>query len=215
MDTQPDRTRRQLLAGLAGLAASGSALARLLPTPPQMTGPFYPLDFPLDDDNDLTRVKGRRDVANGKHTDLGGRILDADGRPIPGARVEIWQCDASGRYHHPHDSGPVPDPNFQGFGHARTDAQGRYRFRTIRPVPYPGRTPHIHFAVHLPGRPPFVTQLYVANEPLNARDFIYLGLSPAQRALVTTDFVPVRGGETALAARFDILLASSHGTPGR
>lgn len=206
-------TRRKLLAGLAGLAASGSALAKLATTPAQMAGPFYPLEFPLDDDNDLTRVKGRAGVARGQHTDLSGRVLNADGRPIQNARVEIWQCDANGRYHHPHDSGPAPDPNFQGFGHALTDTLGRYRFRTIRPVPYPGRTPHIHMAVHLPEEKPFVTQLYVADEPLNLRDFIYMSLSPELRQRASADFMRVKSGETVFAARFDIVLADTHGTP--
>ena len=206
-------SRRKLLAGLVGLGASSTALARLAPTPPQMAGPFYPLEFPLDDDNDLTRVKGRPGSARGEITDLSGRVLDAEGRPIRNARVEIGQCDASGRYHHPHDSGPPPDPNFQGFGHALTDALGHYRFRTIRPAPYPGRTPHIHMAVHLPGKKPFVTQLYVANEPLNSRDFIYMSLSPEQRRLASADFVRVKSGEATFAARFDIVLAGTHGTP--
>jgi protocatechuate 3,4-dioxygenase beta subunit len=208
-----DRTRRRLLTGLAGLAASGSVLAKLLPTPAQMAGPFYPLEFPLDDDNDLTRVKGRPGAAKGQIADLSGRVLDADGRPLRNARVEIWQCDANGRYHHPHDKGPPPDPNFQGFGHARTDEFGRYRFRTIRPVPYPGRAPHIHMAVLLPGRAAFVTQLYVADEPLNQGDMIFRSLSQEQRKRVVADFTPVNSSEIALAARFDIVLASGHGTP--
>ena len=85
--------------------------------------------------------------------------------------MEIWQCDANGRYRHPRDRGDVEeDPNFQGFGHTVTDADGHYRFRTIRPVPYPGRTPHIHAAVIQEGARPFVTQIYVADEPLNLRD---------------------------------------------
>jgi protocatechuate 3,4-dioxygenase, beta subunit len=215
MSMQHDRTRRHVLAGLAGLLAASSTLARqLAPTPAQMAGPFYPLQPPLEDDSDLTRVKGGSVVAKGRIADLSGRLVDAGGRPLRNMRVEIWQCDANGRYHHPHDRGPAPDANFQGFGFARTDDQGRYRFRTIRPVPYPGRTPHIHFAVHAPGQPAFTTQLYVADEPRNQSDFLFLGLSAEQRARVVADFVPLKNGEAELAARFDIVLAGGNGTPG-
>ena len=212
MKTDPQR--RRLLLGLAGLAAAGPALAvRLLPTPEQMAGPFYPLNPPLEDDNDLTRVRGPAGVAEGRITDLTGRILDADGRPISGARVEIWQCDARGRYHHPHDDGPPLDPRFQGFGHDTTDSLGRYRFRTIRPVPYPGRTPHIHFAVILPGQPPFTTQLYVAGEPRNHWDFLFQSIPAERRPLVLAEFLPAGGGPAELAASFDIVLAGPDGTP--
>lgn len=212
MDT--DTKRRQLLLGLAGLAAAGPLLAaHLLPTPEQMAGPFYPLEPPLDKDNDLTRVAGVAGVAEGRVTDLAGRVLDPDGRPIHGARVEIWQCDARGRYHHPHDAGPAPDPRFQGFGLHLTDAQGRYRFRTIRPVPYPGRTPHIHMAVFVPRQPPFVTQLYVAGEARNNGDFLFRDIPAERRRLVMAEFVPARGGRAELSARFDLVLAGRDGTP--
>ena len=209
-----DPWRRKLVFAGLGLAMAGPALAsRLTPTPSQMEGPFYPLLPPEEDDNDLTRVSGARRVADGRITDLGGRILDADGRPIAGARVEIWQCDARGRYHHPHDRGPAPDPGFQGFGHDLSDAEGRYRFRTIRPVPYPGRTPHIHFAVRIPGQTPFITQLYVAGEPLNDRDFLFRAIPPERRRLVIAEFRPATGGRAELAAGFDIILAGRDGTP--
>lgn len=208
---QPDTQRRRLVLGLSGLIMAGPALAgRLLPTPAQTAGPFYPLEYPYDDDNDLTRVRGRDGVARGRIVDLEGRVLDADGRAIPGTRVEIWQCDAYGRYHHPHDRGGALDENFQGFGHHTTDAEGRYRFRTIRPVPYPGRTPHIHYAVLVPGRRPFTTQLYVAGDPGNGGDFLYRRIPAEHRHLVTAEFLPGRGGGAELMARFDIVLG---GTP--
>jgi len=210
-----DPQRRNLLFGSLGLALAGPALAaRLSPTPSQMEGPFYPLEPPLEDDNDLTRVRGARGVAEGRITDLTGRVLDPDGRPIAGARVEIWQCDSRGRYHHPHDDGPAPDPGFQGYGQLKTDAQGRYRFRTIRPVPYPGRTPHIHVAVSGPGLASFTTQLYVAGEPRNAADFLFRAISPARRRLVMAEFLPANNGRAELAAHFEIVLAGRDGTPG-
>jgi intradiol ring-cleaving dioxygenase-like protein len=102
---------------------------------------------------------------------------------IPGAVVEIGQCDAFGRYRHPRDRRDGRDPRFQGRGRVgRTGPDGAYAFRTIRPLPYPGRTPHLHVAVAAPGRAPLVTQIYVAGEPLNERDGLSHGLrDPRQR----------------------------------
>ena len=138
--------------------------------------------------------------------DLRGRLLDRNGRPLQGARIEIWQCDANGRYRHPRDPGRNPiDPGFQGFGHAVTDAEGRYRFRTIRPVPYPGRTPHIHVAVRPPGAETFVTQLYVEGEARNSDDFLFQRIPAERRPLVLADFAPGTG-DAPLQARWDILL---------
>jgi protocatechuate 3,4-dioxygenase beta subunit len=208
-----DRARRRLLiagAGAAFLAPFGT-LARLLePTPRQPAGPFYPAELPLDDDNDLTRVAGHAARAKGISCDLSGRVVDVNGRPLASHRVEIWQCDANGRYRHPRDRGGNPlDPGFQGHGRALTDGDGRYRFRTIRPVPYPGRTPHVHVAVLPPGGPPFVTQLYVAGDPRNAEDFIYRHLPNDRRHLVTVPFEATAGGEAALAARFEVVLRAT------
>jgi protocatechuate 3,4-dioxygenase, beta subunit len=209
-----DQQRRTLLLGLAATLVSAPALAaRLQPTPSQTAGPFYPPQLPLDDDNDLTRVRGAAGVARGQITDLTGRLLDLDGKPIRGARIEIWQCDANGRYHHPDDRGPAPDPNFQGLGHHVTDADGRYRFRTIRPVPYPGRTPHIHYAVFLPGQSPFTTQLYIAGDPRNDRDFLFRAVPPERRALLQAEFRPAKSGRAEYSASFDLVLGGRGGTP--
>lgn len=206
--------RRQWVLGLAGLLLAGPSLAgQLLQTPAQSAGPFYPLEPPLDQDNDLTRVAGQSGTAEGRLTDLSGRVLDLDGRPIAKARVEIWQCDARGHYHHPEDDGPYLDPNFQGFGHDLTDAEGRYRFRTIHPVPYPGRTPHIHFAVFVPGERRFTTQLYVAGEPGNDEDFLFRILPLERRHLVLSAFVPSPQNPNLLATQFDIILGQGRGTP--
>jgi protocatechuate 3,4-dioxygenase beta subunit len=203
-------TRRTFLQGAAGLLA-----AHVLPltaaasqtTPRQPAGPFYPVELPLDDDNDLTRVAGQPASARGETADLAGRILDLNGRPLSGLRIEIWQCDINGRYRHPRDQGELPiDPGFQGFGHTVSDGDGRYRFRTIRPAPYPGRTPHIHVAVYPEDTAPFITQLYVAGEPRNAEDFLYRRIPESQRALVTTGFSPVAGKPGTLQAAWDIRL---------
>ena len=190
------------------MAASGAFAAgqRLLPTPAQMMGPFYPEELPLDRDNDLTRVGGAGGAADGKIAELSGRLLDVNGMPIRATRIEIWQCDARGLYHHPRDRAGKRDANFQGFGHTVTDQDGRYRFRTIRPVPYPGRTPHIHIAVRPDFDEPFITQLYVQGEPRNAGDGLFNSIPPEQRRLVLADFAPAGAN---LAARFDIILGAT------
>ena len=201
--------RRLVLGSLAAATAGGllrPAAAVLAPTPRQTKGPFYPLTLPLDSDNDLVRVAGGPKPALGTVTHVAGRILASDGRPVAGARVEIWQCDANGRYHHPGDRNPAPaDDRFQGYGQALTDADGAYRFRTIRPVPYPGRTPHIHFRVTGRGFSDLVTQMYVEGEPGIARDFLYGSLDPQERTAVTVRLDRAADGK-ALAGRFEIVV---------
>ena len=167
----------------------------------------------MDDDDALTQVTGQSGRARGAVTDLSGRLLDLNGRPLRSTRIEIWQCDANGRYHHPRDSRDTPlDPNFQGHGHTTTDEMGRYRFRTIRPVPYPGRTPHIHIAVLAEHMPAFTTQLYVRDEPANQHDFLFRSIAEDKRHLVTADFRPA-SGHRRFTAEFDIVLGASDGTP--
>lgn len=204
--------RRSLL-GAAGIASVAPALVwseTLSPTPRQTSGPFYPEELPLDNDNDLTRVRGRDGRAMGHTTDLSGRIVNTSARPLDGVRVEIWQCDANGRYHHPGDRRSVPlDENFQGFGHTVTDAEGNYRFRTILPAHYPGRTPHIHAAVFLPGQRPFVTQIYNRDEPRNADDFLFNRIPVEQRPLVVTEFRRTASGEADFIASFDFVLGAT------
>ncbi len=203
------RLRRQLVLGSSALllATPITAAQRAL-TPSQMLGPFYPVTPPLHKDNDLTQVEGRSGRAAGQIADLSGRVMDMDGRPLAGLRVEIWQCDANGRYRHPRDRADVEeDPNFQGFGHTVTDADGRYRFRTIRPVPYPGRTPHIHAALFQESGRPFATQIYVAGEPLNERDGLFQRVPEALRPLLLADFVPVEDPVVEFTATFDFVLS--------
>jgi protocatechuate 3,4-dioxygenase beta subunit len=205
-----NKSRRRLIKGAAGLlttVAAHSLGASSLLTPRQTAGPFYPASLPLDDDNDLTRVSGEEQPARGEISDLQGRLLDRNGHPVAGVRIEIWQCDANGRYRHPRDTGREPiDPGFQGFGHTKSDADGNYRFRTIRPVPYPGRTPHIHVAVRPPGEEPFVTQFYVAGEARNADDFLFQRIPAEQRPLVLVDFKPATEPGSPLQANRNIIL---------
>lgn len=200
--------RKWLLAGAAVAVGSWRpASAALLATPRQTEGPFYPATLPLDDDNDLVRVGAAKALAAGEITHLSGRVLDLGGVPISGATVEIWQCDANGYYHHVDDRHPdARDANFQGYGRTATAADGSYRFRTIKPVPYPGRAPHIHVKVRL-GYRELATQLYIRDDPRNARDFLFASLDPAQRERVQAPFRSIDAPDATLAARFDLVLA--------
>ena len=207
----PRRRMLEIFAGgAAGYSWCGAPKAAMLPpTPSQTAGPFYPRSFPADSDNDLVYIAGHNGAADGIVTDVSGRLLEATGWPIPGARVEIWQCDANGRYHYVDDgrSDRPIDENFQGYGQTMTDGAGGYRLRTIRPVLYPGRTPHIHFAVSGPGFPRFVTQMYVAGEPLNERDGVLLSVrDPAAHARLIVPLRPA-GEPDTLADTFDIVLS--------
>ena len=176
------------------------------PTPAQSRGPYYPQTLPAERDNDLTQVAGKS-PALGSIAQVSGTVLDTQGRPLSAVLVEIWQCDANGRYHHPADSGGrAPDPGFQGYGQFTTGNDGAYRFRTIRPAAYPGRTPHIHFRLSRDGMERLVTQLYVAGESGNARDSLFNANAVRSRELLVAAFVP-RAGAGELAARFDIVLA--------
>ena len=202
-------TRRVALtiAGTAAALRMNPAHAAIT-TPAQTAGPFYPPpnERPADTDWDLVKVEGQARQAGGEVLHLFGQVLTADGTPIPDSLVEIWQCDVNGRYHHSGDSGegrPL-DTGFQGFGATRTDAAGGYRFRTIKPVAYPGRTPHIHARVAAPGRPELVTQIYLLDEPANQHDFIFRALGAARQAAALID--PVRRDNGDLKAGFNFVI---------
>ena len=184
---KPDANRRRALVflGASLVLPVTPTLADDRPLTPRMTeGPFYPRSFPKDIDADLTRVAGRAAGAEGTVLDVTGRIVDRTGQPLANAKLELWQCDNQGHYHHVGDSQSAGDPNFQGFGVATTDAEGRYKFRTVKPVPYPGRTPHIHFLVRDGNRSRLVSQMFIEGEPGNARDGLYRYLG-ADAKLVT------------------------------
>ena len=205
-------SRRRLLGQAAAgavLLAYGAtpALAALSATPRQARGPFYPRALPSDRDNDLAAVRGQSQGPAGTITHVSGRIVDTNGDPVADALVEIWQVNGFGRYHHPGDRSSAPlDPGFQGYGQTITDGAGAYGFRTIRPVPYPGRTPHIHYAVTRPGSGgAFVTQMYIEGEPGNATDGI-LNRTRGAAALI----VPLVAADAieagALMGSFDVVL---------
>ncbi len=207
--------RRQFLArsawGAALLATPGLYAEMLSLTPRQTEGPFYPDRLPLDTDNDLLRINDASTPADGEVTHLTGRVLSSAGEPIRNATVEIWQCDATGAYIH---SGGSPDgerdPRFQGYGRFLTDLKGQYYFRTIKPVPYPGRTPHIHYAITVGGKRMLTTQCYIAGEPQNHQDGVFRRLSEEQQNLVLVDFSPIEqsmAGE--LTANFDLIIGET------
>ena len=205
-------SRRLLLAGAcASLVPLRQArAATLVPTPQQTEGPYYPVSFPADSDNDLVQVRGQAAQAMGTVLHLEGRVLDTDGHPLGGALVEIWQSDAQGIYDHPGQPGrDKRDQAFQGYGRVLADATGRYSFRTLKPVPYAGRPgAHIHLKAAGSGRQ-LTSQLYIAGEPGNERDFVYRAAirDPRQRERVEMRLAPANGLEPgALATSMDIVI---------
>ena len=208
-DSRRNFLSRTLALGAAAFTVPGAFAAELVKTPSQTEGPFYPNHLPLDTDNDLIVINESLTPAIGEITDLSGRILDARGEPVRSALVEIWQVDKNGSYlHTKSDNYAKRDANFQGFGRFLTGSTGEYLFRTIKPVPYPGRTPHIHFAIKLKGREKFTTQCYVKGEPLNEKDGVLKQL-PASKGKdsLMIDFSPLKGSRAGeLAARFDIVI---------
>jgi protocatechuate 3,4-dioxygenase, beta subunit len=204
----PFSRRRLVLAAAATLAApavwrSAAAQGTQVPTPAQAEGPFYPVALPADSDADLL-ANGALRYGRGRPAWLEGRVTDTAGRALAGGQIEIWQCDEDGHYHHPGDGGRA-DPAFQGFGRATLAQDGSYRFRTLRPAPYGGRTPHIHVKVKLGTRTLLTTQLYVEGDAGNERDFLWRGLRPEARRLITVPFV-AEGAE--LRARFPIAVTA-------
>src|SRR5437870_2507621 len=206
-------TRRAFVGSLALGAAAfwtpGVFAEELTRTPRQTEGPFYPNKLPLDTDNDLLIVNDSITPAVGEVTHLSGRVLDAKGSPLRNALVEIWQCDNSGVYLHTADSSRrTRDANFQGFGRFLTGSSGEYYFRTIKPVPYTGRTPHIHFAIKCPEHDRFTTQCYIKGYAQNERDMVLRAIrDEKQRESVQVAFAPIRGSRVGeLAAKFDIVL---------
>ena len=221
-DQQNTFSRRQILElGLAwgafGLSTPSSFVFAqgkgLKQTPNTVMGPFYPLIKPLDQDADLTVIAHGSGRAEGKIVHLMGRVLNRNGDPVRGARVEIWQADSHGRYAHLSDRGTtVRDVNFQGFGVQLTDLEGRYRFKTIKPAPYKSeggslRAPHIHFDVS--GKMDRkVTQMFFEGEALNDQDRIFKATLRPEWASAIGKTLPRTQGleQDSLVVNWDIVL---------
>jgi protocatechuate 3,4-dioxygenase, beta subunit len=210
--TQPSSfhyQRRTIAAALVAAPALWLGLrAQPLPprraTPSQTEGPFYPVELPKDSDYDLLH-NGALAYNRGQPSWVEGAVTDLQGKPVAGAQVEIWQCDEAGHYHHPGDGGRA-DQAFQGFGKVVVGTDGQYRFRTIRPVAYGGRAPHIHVKVRLGKRELLTTQLYVQGDAGNERDFLWRNLrGDADRAALTVAFTP---GPDGLRAQFPLVVAA-------
>jgi protocatechuate 3,4-dioxygenase beta subunit len=213
--------RRQAVFALTALSVLPLAQAQAgagRATPSQTLGPFYPRNAgerPQQTDADLLAFDGERPLSRGVPLYLTGRALDRRGNPLTQAEVEIWQCDANAVYHHPAGGAESErDPHFQGYGRTLTETDGRFHFRTIRPVAYPGRTPHIHVRIAPRGGGVLATQLYLPDEPGNARDFLYRSLDAAQRADLALMLKPTASPvphalarATSFTARVDLVLA--------
>lgn len=206
--------RRNFLTTCSLLSASAVFPAwtfadELTKTPRQTAGPFYPNKLPLDTDNDLLLINDNLTSAIGEITHLTGRVLDVKGRPIRNAQVEIWQVDGNGRYLHTADAKKGgSDKNFQGFGRFTTASTGEYYFRTVKPVPYPGRTPHIHVAVKLKGKKELVTQCYIKGNAQNKKDGPLNSIKDVKvRNSLIVDFAKVENSKIGeLKANFDIVM---------
>lgn len=199
----------RLALGLAAFQAPGVFAEALLRTPSQTEGPFFPDKLPLDTDNDLIVINHALTPAVGTITHLGGRVLDTHGNPVRNALVEIWQADGNGVYVHAGSAGGAKrDGNFQGYGRFLTNAKGEYYFRTIKPVAYPGRTPHIHCKVGKGSRHLLTTQCYIQGEPRNDRDGVLKSIRDEKsRAAVQVAFTPLPDSAIGeLSAVFDIIL---------
>lgn len=214
--------RRQMVSGMAAgcgalclpgwLARPGLFAEELTLTPAMTEGPFYPDRLPLDTDNDLLIINDAITPAVGEITHLSGRILNRHGNPVPNALVEIWQVDSNGSYLHSRGGNPHNanrrDANFQGYGRFLTNRKGEYYFRTIKPVVYPGRTPHIHYAVSLGDRRLLATQLLIRDDPRNEADGLFRQISdPKLRQRLVASFDPLPdSGIGELTANFDIVV---------
>ena len=205
----PNLPRRSFISTLPFFVTPGLMAEALTLTPKQTEGPFYPDKMPLDTDNDLIIINDSLTPAVGTVAYLTGKVTDIKGNPIRNALVEIWQVDNNGIYIHSRGGKREKlDSNFQGYGRFLTDSKGRYSFRTLKPSPYGGRTPHIHMAVSTKGKRVLTTQCYVKNEPRNQKDFILQRVKDTkERDSLVVPFNPLKDSKVGeVSARFDIVL---------
>ncbi len=208
-------SRRQMLQGSLGtiaLVATSPLLSETRgATPSQTEGPFFPTRDQADKDIDMTLIEGHAEHALGEVVEISGQVLAEDGTPIANALVDVWQANSHGRYAHERDTNTAPlDPNFQGWAQFTTDAQGRYRVKTIKPGAYPvdkgwSRPPHIHFKVALRGYHELTTQMYFAGDSLNDIDRLLQALSADERSRVVVAF-SAAAEKSAPHGQFDLVL---------
>lgn len=207
--TPSRRHALQLGLGLLALGAFPRSAAGV--TPAQTEGPFFPLHPQDDTDFDMTRIAGHAQSAEGEAVVVDGTVRDEAGAPLSGVLIDLWQANRHGRYAHERDPNPAPlDPHFQGWAQLRSDAEGRYRVRTIIPGAYPvsaewSRPPHLHFKLALRGYHELTTQMYFAGQPLNDSDRLLNAVSEVERAQLVVAFAAV-AGDSAPHGRFDLVL---------
>lgn len=188
----------------------------------ELTGPALGGEYVRDSDCDLTRQHKGEPL--GERIIVEGRVMDENGRPVPKALVEMWQCNAAGRYAHELDQHDAPlDPNFSGNGRVLTDVDGFYRFVTIKPGAYPWRNhanawrpAHLHFSIAGPSTlTRLVTQMYFPGDPLLPFDPIYNSVpdKDARERLIARFSLEATKAEWALGYRFDIVLRGRNATP--
>jgi protocatechuate 3,4-dioxygenase, beta subunit len=203
---------RSLLLTTSGIITAEVYAEALTLTPRMTEGPYYPDHLPLDQDNDLLRIQGNSADSAGVITEFGGRVLDAQGKPVADHQVEVWQADDNGCYIHSRglQRGKERDPRFQGYGKIVTNAKGEYRFRTIKPGLYTGRTLHWHIAVNQGSKRLLTTQLFMAGVQQNDRDGLLNGIKdPAQRLSIIREFKPKSPDSTELLGTWDIVLGAT------
>ena len=180
LDKQRRKLTRTLGTGLGLCFLKPSVALASMVTPSQVEGPFHPSTPQSDTDLDLCQVQGRKQLATGEQLWVTGSVKDVDGKPISNAVVDVWQANHFGRYSHPRDNNTAPlDENFQGWGIVHSNSTGQYRFKTIKPGPYPlsflggagMRCRHIHFKVSHPDFTELTTQMYFEGDPLIQQDF--------------------------------------------
>jgi protocatechuate 3,4-dioxygenase beta subunit len=191
------------------------AAATAVATPAETEGPFFPTSVNVERDADLTRLAGRNERAAGQLIEVRGRVLNRDGQPISGAKVELWQANAAGRYAHPRDAANTAplDPNFQGYALLETGADGGFSVLTIKPGGYmvremnnAVRTPHLHWKIVGAGRT-LTTQSYFPGEPANETDFLMRAMGDRANYLIAR--AGAAGAEGAPGFDWDVVLAEA------
>ena len=190
-------SRRSFFAMCGAIILPGVSLGELIRTPWQGEGPFYPDRIPEDTDNDLVKNGNSTIEAGGKILNLSGSLVNRDSKPIKGMTAEIWQTDMNGVYLHTGSFGrKMRDDQFQGFGRSITDRNGHFFFRTIIPVEYPARTPHIHLKLWNERENVLTTQLYIQGHSLNKEDFLFKRMNIAEQKINSMKILPAQTNDS-------------------